>query len=254
MVVADKLGQTAIRDWTITVKHDQDDDGQESCDGDCNDADPSIYVGAMEIPGDGIDQDCDGLDPARSVKELTAGDLLLTEVMVDPATGPDLYCAWVELFNNTPYSIDLNGLVITDDDEAGEGQITTPILLASGDVAVLARGDAKTFQKNCEELYAAIPIDGYYGSGLAIANAGEALWLEDGADGILNAVETLPGDWAAAHFNAALYSGVPGSLSPTANLSIDDWCISTANPVTDILEARLVDYGTPGDFEGDACL
>ena len=30
---------------------------------DCNDTDASVYPGAYEIRGDGVDQDCDGLSP-----------------------------------------------------------------------------------------------------------------------------------------------------------------------------------------------
>ncbi|MCP4915284.1 MAG: hypothetical protein GY913_00025 [Proteobacteria bacterium] len=33
---------------------------------DCDDADPSIHPAAEDVPGDGIDQDCDGLDASRA--------------------------------------------------------------------------------------------------------------------------------------------------------------------------------------------
>lgn len=42
--------------------HDGDGDGV-NCDLDCNDLDPARFPGAVEVCGDGIDQDCDGVDP-----------------------------------------------------------------------------------------------------------------------------------------------------------------------------------------------
>jgi hypothetical protein len=43
-------------------KEDADDDGYTENQGDCNDSNASIHPGAIEICGDGIDQDCNGSD------------------------------------------------------------------------------------------------------------------------------------------------------------------------------------------------
>jgi cysteine-rich repeat protein len=48
---------------------DADSDGFSSISSgglDCDDANPSVYPGAYDIPGDGIDQDCDGVDATSS--------------------------------------------------------------------------------------------------------------------------------------------------------------------------------------------
>ena len=41
---------------------DADGDGYSVADGDCADSNPAIHPGAVDIPNDGIDQDCDGKD------------------------------------------------------------------------------------------------------------------------------------------------------------------------------------------------
>jgi len=43
-----------------TPEYDDDGDGFNEYDGDCDDYDPSAYPGATEVPGDGVDNDCNG--------------------------------------------------------------------------------------------------------------------------------------------------------------------------------------------------
>lgn len=58
----------ALESWT-----DRDGDGEGSHFGgaDCDEGNPARHSRAAEIPGDGIDQDCDGTDPGAGAKAIT---------------------------------------------------------------------------------------------------------------------------------------------------------------------------------------
>jgi MYXO-CTERM domain-containing protein len=59
----DEVGElVALSTSAITYGDDQDGDGVTACGGDCNDQDPGASPDHGEVCGDGIDQDCDGVD------------------------------------------------------------------------------------------------------------------------------------------------------------------------------------------------
>jgi RHS repeat-associated protein len=60
--VDDGRGGSDEQSFELFVPVDDDCDGYSPEDGDCDDTDPSINPAATEIPGNGIDEDCDGLD------------------------------------------------------------------------------------------------------------------------------------------------------------------------------------------------
>lgn len=70
----------ALSSSAITYGDDQDGDGVTACAGDCNDLDPGVASGQGEICGDGIDQDCDGVDlVCEPGGELPGGDDIGTD-------------------------------------------------------------------------------------------------------------------------------------------------------------------------------
>ena len=75
------------------------------------------------------------------IEELVPGDLVVTEVMWNPHCSGDS-CEWIEILNTTGSTVNLLDLYIQDNDyNAGnQGRVTLDLFVASGEMAVIARG------------------------------------------------------------------------------------------------------------------
>lgn len=87
-----------------------------------------------------------GLDPLHDicmaptpVSSLVAGNLVITEIMINPLVGADASAEYFEIYNNTSNVIDLNGLYVKDNTAVQNFTVGTSILLESHDYAIFAR-------------------------------------------------------------------------------------------------------------------
>jgi hypothetical protein len=188
-------------------------------------------------------------DPGRWIgapstgPELSVGDIIITEVMYNPAAVSDEYGEWFEIYNTTDAEINLNGLLIADDNhwnDDGEGFLidTDLVIQANGFLLFATNGDPATNGN--------LPTPDYvYNSSLTLGN--------EGKDGIQLITNNIPIDvviWDGG--NLFPYpSGKSISLRVDKFNSIDNdfgyyWCgASTAYGDGDL--------GTPGT-DNDNCV
>jgi hypothetical protein len=110
--------------------------------GDC-DSDSECEAGLACILNKGGDW---GLDPLHdvclapyAVGELAAGDLVITEIMMNPNLAADASAEWFELHNNTTNTINLNGLYVRDNASVQVFTVTTDLMVAPGEYVSFAR-------------------------------------------------------------------------------------------------------------------
>lgn len=103
---------------SLLFSGDEDGDGQESIDDggeDCDDEDATIYSGAEETCGDGIDQDCDGSDLACVTD--TDGDGVDDDVDLCPSSTPIDASDTIDASGCALSQLDTDGDRLTDYDE-----------------------------------------------------------------------------------------------------------------------------------------
>lgn len=138
-------------DGTVDEGYDADGDGYTQCGErsgesvDCDDGNKEIYPGADEVE-DAADNDCDGLIDEGM---WAVGDLIVTEIFVNPYAVADNFGEWFEVMNTSGRSVYLNGLVI----QSGAGEhhqidSSDALILESGDYAVVGINSDKSANGN----------------------------------------------------------------------------------------------------------
>lgn len=213
---------------------DQDADGYALAD-DCDDEDALVFPGADEVIGDGADQDCDGVDTV-GVDALSAGDLIITEIMNKPDVVADDYGEWIEVYNASGGPVDLDGLEVSATSAALTFTIEGALLVPEGGYAVLVR-DAD------DAVNGGVPWDYDYRSDLALDNSAETLTLSYDGEA-LDAVAYDDQSFFPDDDGHAMSLDVD-HLDPSDNDQGQYWCAATSSYGDG-------DLGTPGE-ENDAC-
>ena len=136
---------------------DQDGDGwgtpedtQQACEqpagyagsaSDCDDDEPAIHPGAEEVRGDGVDQDCDGVDPDAVLSDLTTGSLVITEVMMFPAAVDAEIGVWFEIHNASGLRVALRGLEVHEAGLGGHYRVEGSLVADAHDRIVFGASD-----------------------------------------------------------------------------------------------------------------
>jgi hypothetical protein len=180
---------------------------------------------AGEVCDDGVCIEDD--DPV-----VRAGDLVISELMWNPDAVFDVDGEWIELYNTSARTLDLQGLVVTELGAASSFTIEQSLPMPGRSFVVLGRN--ADFEVN-----GGVVVD-YQWVGYGLTNAADSVVLTTGDGAVLDAVAYDTASW-------------PGTDGIAAQLDADlDWTVADNNDPASWCAARSrigdgnADFGTPG--------
>ncbi len=213
------------------------DDGDPCTDDLCDDATKTCKHVPNALCKDATgNPDASGDVPAGPA--LSAGDLVISEIMYNPngaGSVTDTAGEWFEIFNTTSASVDLGGLVVTDNAKDSFTVAAGTVIAANSYFVMGIKADTT--------LNGGVTVDYAYGSGMTLNNTFDTIALQSNGVVIDSVTYDITKGWL--NVNGVSLSLSPSSTTATANDDATNWCGATT-PMSD------GDKGTPG-AANDAC-
>ncbi len=153
--------------------------------------------------------------------------LIISEIMMDPASVSDSLGEYIELYNPHSSAISIKGWTIKDQPSSYQNvhKISADVVVQPGRFVVLAVSEAYAPGRKADYVY---------GGKFQLANSGDEVILYDSGDGLVDEVHYMSG-WPRSRGKSIELKDVKAD-----NMKKESWCVSTKP-----LDGRG-DMGTPG--------